>query len=198
MGLRPFVHTIYCGGDRYRTHSRAVFGGRALSRRTGPSSGRGSRGIRRGSMEGLRRLRWRPGLHRARSGGGCRNWLGRSPQSGFGGREQDTKRRSPRIPACSGISKRWSNRRRAVTRSRRCGGPARACADWRKRSKRRATRSAAPWSPDCEVLGLDPGMRATACKATAKPRRAIATPTGMRSLATSTPKWPRPWRNSSR
>src|ERR1700737_1415859 len=30
-------------------------------------------------------------------------------------------------------------------------------------------------------------MQATACKATAKPRRAIATPTGMRSLATSTP-----------
>ncbi len=55
-------------------------------------------------------------------------------------RERDAKRRSPRIPACSGISKRWSNRRRAVTRRRRCGGPARACADWRKRSRRRATR----------------------------------------------------------
>src|SRR6266699_3147496 len=48
MGLRRFVHTIYCGGDRYRTHSRAVFSGGALSRRTGPSSGRGGRGVRRG------------------------------------------------------------------------------------------------------------------------------------------------------
>ena len=32
MGLQPTFHTIYCGGDRYRTHSRAVFGGGALSR----------------------------------------------------------------------------------------------------------------------------------------------------------------------
>jgi hypothetical protein len=32
MGLQPTFHTIYCGGDRYRTHSRAVFGGGAVSR----------------------------------------------------------------------------------------------------------------------------------------------------------------------
>src|ERR1700730_19230530 len=32
MGLRPFVHTIYCSGDRYRTHQRAVFDGGPLSR----------------------------------------------------------------------------------------------------------------------------------------------------------------------
>ena len=38
------------------------------------------------------------------------------------------------------ISKRWSNRRRAAIRNRRCGGPARACAGWRRRCRRRATR----------------------------------------------------------
>src|SRR6266446_10721784 len=48
MGLQPTLHTIYCGGDRYRTHSRAVFSGGALARRTGPSSGRGGPGVRRG------------------------------------------------------------------------------------------------------------------------------------------------------
>jgi uncharacterized protein (DUF736 family) len=31
MGLQPSFHTIYCGGDRYRTHPREVFGGGALS-----------------------------------------------------------------------------------------------------------------------------------------------------------------------
>src|SRR6266446_1931191 len=33
-------------------------------------------------------------------------------------------------------------------------------------------------------------LNAAACKPTARPRRATATPTGMRSLAASTPKWP--------
>src|SRR6266481_6337704 len=45
MGLQPTFPTIYCGGDRYRTHSRAVFGGGALSRRTRPASGCGSAGV---------------------------------------------------------------------------------------------------------------------------------------------------------
>src|SRR5882757_8497704 len=58
--------------------------------------------------------------------------------------------------------------------------PARACAAWRRRCKCRVTRSAAPWSPTCSM------RRVTVCKATAKPRRATATPTGMRSSATST------------
>jgi hypothetical protein len=31
MGLQPSFHTIYCGGDRYRTDPREVFGGGALS-----------------------------------------------------------------------------------------------------------------------------------------------------------------------
>src|ERR1700726_4059770 len=38
---------------------------------------------------------------------------------------------------CSRISKRWSSRRPAVIRNRRCGGPARACAVWRRRCDRR-------------------------------------------------------------
>ena len=42
--------------------------------------------------------------------------------------------------ACSRISKRWSNRRRAGIRKRRCDGPARACDGWRRRCRRRATR----------------------------------------------------------
>ncbi len=48
--------------------------------------------------------------------------------------------------AARAISRRWSSRRRAGIRNRRCGGPARACAAWRRRCKRRVTRSAAPWS----------------------------------------------------
>src|SRR6516165_2248495 len=48
--------------------------------------------------------------------------------------------------------------------------------------KRRVTKSAAPWSVTCSM------RRVTVCKATAKPRRATATPTGMRSSATSTAK----------
>ena len=31
MGLQPSFHTIYCGGDRYRTDPREVFGGGAVS-----------------------------------------------------------------------------------------------------------------------------------------------------------------------
>src|SRR5256884_2714388 len=61
-------------------------------------------------------------------------------------------------------------------------GPARACATWRRRCKRRVTRSAAPWSPTCSV------SRVIVCKPTARPRRATATRTAMRSSATSTPK----------
>jgi hypothetical protein len=32
MGLQPSLNTIYCGGDRYRSHQRAVFGGGPFSR----------------------------------------------------------------------------------------------------------------------------------------------------------------------
>jgi hypothetical protein len=32
IGLQPSLNTIYCGGDRYRTHQRAVFGGGPVSR----------------------------------------------------------------------------------------------------------------------------------------------------------------------
>src|SRR6202049_2574803 len=49
-------------------------------------------------------------------------------------------RRLPRTRACSRISKRWSNRRRAGIRKRRCDGPARACDGWPRRCRRRATR----------------------------------------------------------
>ena len=38
----------------------------------------------------------------------------------------------------------------------------------------------------------------TACKETARPKRATATPTAMPNSPTSTPRWPRPWPNSSR
>src|SRR6266550_8938028 len=58
----------------------------------------------------------------------------------------------------------------------------RACAAWRRRCERKVTRSVAPWSPTCSI------RRVTVCKATARPQRATATPTGMRSSATSTPK----------
>src|SRR6266478_207910 len=92
----------------------------------------------------------------------------------------------------SQISRRWSNQRDAGIRNRRYGGPARAYAGWRRRCRRRATKRAAPWWPNCSM------RRATACKPTARPRRATATPTGMRSLAASTPKWPQLWRKSSR
>jgi hypothetical protein len=45
FGLQPSCHTICCGGDRCRTHPRAIFHGGAVSRRTRPSSGRGGGGI---------------------------------------------------------------------------------------------------------------------------------------------------------
>jgi hypothetical protein len=45
FGLQPSSHTICCGGDRCRTHPRAIFHGGAVSRRTRPSSGRGGGGI---------------------------------------------------------------------------------------------------------------------------------------------------------
>src|SRR5208282_2420055 len=38
--------------------------------------------------------------------------------------------------ACSWISRRWSSRRHAVIRDRRCGGPARGCVDWRRHCRR--------------------------------------------------------------
>ena len=40
----------------------------------------------------------------------------------------------------SQISRRWSNQRHAGIRNRRYGGPARACAGWRRRCRRRATK----------------------------------------------------------
>src|SRR5439155_7189209 len=55
---------------------------------------------------------------------------------------------------CFRISRRWSSPRpspgqagHAGIRDRRCGGPARACAAWRRRGTRKLTRSAAPGSP---------------------------------------------------
>src|SRR6516162_5227729 len=45
MGLQPVEHTICCGSDRCRTHPGAVFHSSAVSRRTGPSSGRGGGGV---------------------------------------------------------------------------------------------------------------------------------------------------------
>jgi len=38
----------------------------------------------------------------------------------------------------------------------------------------------------------------TACRPTARPRRATATPTGMRNSPASTPKWPQHWPRSNR
>src|SRR5216683_7103874 len=89
-----------------------------------------------------------------------------SRPSGFGGRGRGASRRFARTRPCSRISRRWSNQRHAGIRNRRCGGPARACDGWRRRCKRKVTRSVAPWSPTCSI------RRVTVCKATARPRRA--------------------------
>src|SRR6516164_8489669 len=56
------------------------------------------------------------------------------------GMAPSTSRRLSRTRACAGISRRWSNRRRGGIRNRRCGGPARACADWPRRCSSRATK----------------------------------------------------------
>src|SRR6516165_5637609 len=93
-----------------------------------------------------------------------------SRRNGFGGRERGASRRFPRTRRCSPISKPWSSRRAAGIRNRRCGGPARACAAWRRRCKRRVTRSAAPWSATCSM------RRVTVYKATAKPREGDSHP----------------------
>src|SRR5438128_2283355 len=49
-------------------------------------------------------------------------------------------RRFARTRRYSQISRRWSNQRHAGIRNRRCGGPARACAGWRRHCRRRATK----------------------------------------------------------
>src|SRR2546430_1878668 len=79
---------------------------------------------------GLKELAWEEPSERVRRpGAGRKTAVSKSLPS-----------RKRGIPPCCGISKRWSNRRRAATRDHPCGGPARVCADWRKRSRRRATR----------------------------------------------------------
>ncbi len=76
----------------------------------------------------------------------------------------------------------WSSRPRAGTRSRRCAGPARACASWRRRWASWGTASATSGSPRrCATW-------ATACKATARRARAATTPTATPSSPTSTPR----------
>src|SRR5258706_13088749 len=60
-----------------------------------------------------------------------------SRPSGFGGRGEGESRRFARTRRYSQISRRWSNQRHAGIRNRRCGGPARACAGWRRRCRRR-------------------------------------------------------------
>src|SRR5437899_8531348 len=120
---------------------------------------------------GLNELAWDEPSHRIRRPG-----AGRKPTIS---KSLPPRRRG--TPRCSTIARRWSSRRRGVIPNRPGGGPARACAVWRRRCKRRVTRSAALWSANCSM------RRGTACKATARPRRATAIPTGMRSSATSTP-----------
>jgi len=79
---------------------------------------------------GLKELAWEePSERIRRPGAGRKTAISKSLPS----RKRGT-------PPCSRISKRWSNRRHAVIRNRLYGGPARVCADWRKRSRRRATR----------------------------------------------------------
>ena len=55
-----------------------------------------------------------------------------------GGRKPAAQKDPPWSPTCSP----WSIRVRAVTPSRRCAGPARACGYWRRNSRRSAMRSA--------------------------------------------------------
>src|SRR6266478_476173 len=56
------------------------------------------------------------------------------------GRGQGASQRFARTRRYSQISRRWSNQRHAGIRNRRCGGPARACAGWRRRCRRKATK----------------------------------------------------------
>ena len=83
---------------------------------------------------------------------------------------------------CLAISMRWSNQRAAAIPNRRCGGPARACGIWPRHCSSRGTRRAAPWWPSCST------RQATACKATARPRKATAILTGTPNSPTSTSK----------
>jgi hypothetical protein len=53
---------------------------------------------------------------------------------------RDASRRSSKTRHWSRILRRWSNQRRGAIRNRRCGGPARACADWPRRCSSRATK----------------------------------------------------------
>src|SRR6516225_68866 len=81
---------------------------------------------------------------------------------------------------CLAISMRWSNQRAAAIPNRCCGGPARACCIWPRHRSSWGTRRAAPWWPSCST------RRATACKATARPRKATAILTGTPNSPTST------------
>ena len=82
---------------------------------------------------------------------------------------------------------RWSSRRRAGTRSRRCAGPARACASWRRRCGAGPS-GQPPWLADVlHAAGYS-------LQGNRKTRRAAATPTGTPSSPTSTRQGPPLWR----
>ena len=142
MGLQPSFHTIYCGGDRCRADPRAVFDGGALSRRTGPSSGRGGGGVCRG-------LWWhcrggdgdRDGAEHDRAGSegiGAGRAVGASSAAGGGTQTSDSQGSRDICSRGSRGAGRTDDARRPG--NRRCGGPARACDGWRRRCRRRATR----------------------------------------------------------
>ena len=72
---------------------------------------------------------------------------------------------------------------------------------WTCKSVRRAGAGAAGAGPPSEPHPggrIAQSRRATACRPTARPRRATATPTGMLNSPASTPKWPPLWPKSNR
>jgi len=125
------------------------------------------------------------GLAPSTIGRGLKDWRRTNPRRAFGGPGRDASRRLSRTRHWSKTSRRWSNRRREGIRNRRCGRPARACDDWPRRCSSRATRQAVLWSANCSMPPV------AVCKETARPRRATATPTGIRNSPISTPRWPR-------
>ncbi len=77
--------------------------------------------------------------------------------------------------------RRWSSPRPVEIRSRRCGGPVRACGGWRPNCRNRGfTSNGRKWRTCCTSWG-------TACRPIGKPARAVSIPIAMRSSSISRP-----------
>jgi hypothetical protein len=128
------------------------------------------------------RFRRRPGLRAARS---AEVWLScvvgsRHRRVVFAVRAVGASRKSRPNRVCWRRCPVWCSRRSVAIPKRRCCGSARASVILPAHWPSAASPPVKNWSADCCVVS------ASACRPTARPAKARATPTAMRSLTTST------------